>query len=119
MRLTDKVSKNYRAGEVLIHCTDEFANRMYQKLLDLEDIEEKYNIDIIKAVNLCEKSNEQGIIYYKEWGIIKSIKFINLDIEIMKHRLYGICINEKDMYLNLDLNRYGKTWALTEEELEK
>ena len=89
---------------------------IYCKLELLENIEEELGIDLIKAVELCKQVNSKKVIYIKdEWGIYP-IKFLDdLDIELFNHRLYK---NTRGMYLSLDLFNYGKTWALTKEELE-
>lgn len=113
MRLTDKVSKSYRAGEILIHCTDEFANRMYQKLLDLEDIEDELGIDLVTLF----KALKNGI-YAKEYTD-------NIDLyEVRGIEQNGLSIISK-ICSSADCDGiryfkdYGKTWALTKEELEK
>ena len=86
------------------------------KLGVLEDIEEELGIDLIKAVELCKQVNIKKVVYTKdEWGFYP-IKFIDeLDIELFSHRLYK---NARGICLSLDLYDYGKTWALTKEELE-
>lgn len=90
---------------------------IYCKLQYLEDIEEEIGIDLIKAVNLCKQVNKNKVVYTKEkWGI-DTIKLLDeLDIELFNHRLY---VNARGMYVSLDLYEYGKTWALTKEELEE
>ena len=86
------------------------------KLGRLEDIEEELGINLIKAVELCKQVNNKKVVYTKErWGI-DTIKIIDeLDIELFNHRLYK---NFGGVYVSLDLYDYGKTWALTKEELE-
>ena len=90
---------------------------IYCKLQDLEDIEEEIGIDLIKAVNLCKQVNKNKVVYIKEkWGI-DTIKLLDeLDIELFNHRLY---VNTRVMCVSLDLYNYGKTWALTKEELKE
>ena len=87
------------------------------KLGQLEDIEEELGIDLIKAVELCVQVNSKKVVYTKErWGI-DTIKILDeLDVELFSHRLYK---SARGMYVSLDLYEYGKTWALTKEELEK
>ena len=86
------------------------------KLGKLEDIEEELGIDLIKASELCKQVNSKKVVYTKErWGI-DTIKILDeLDIELFSHRLYK---NFGGVYVSLDLYEYGKTWALTKEELE-
>ena len=87
------------------------------KLGRLEDIEEELGINLIKAVELCKQVNNKKVVYTKErWGI-DTIKILDeLDVELFSHRLYK---SARGMYVSLDLYEYGKTWALTKEELEK
>ena len=89
---------------------------IYCKLELLEDIEEELGIDLIKAVELCKQVNSKKVVYIKKrWGI-DTIKILDdLDIELFNHRLYS---NSRGIYVSLDLFEYGKTWALTKEELE-
>lgn len=119
-RLTDKdcwkyedFVFNYRNRETMQRGTD-FA--MYVKLKSLEDIEEEYGIDLIKAVELCKQVNSRKVVYIREkWGI-DTLKILDeLDIELFSHRLYK---NARGMYVSLNLYDYGITWALTREELE-
>ena len=86
------------------------------KLGQLEDIEEELGVDLIQAIELCKQVNSKKVIYIKEnWGI-DTLKIIDeLDIELFSHRLYK---NAYGIYVSLDLYEYGKTWALTREELE-
>ena len=90
---------------------------IYCKLEQLEDIEEDIGLDLVKAVKLCKLVNRNKVVYTKEkWGI-DALKLLDeLDIELFNHRLYG---NERGIYVSLDLYNYGKTWALTKEELEQ
>ena len=92
------------------------CHELNKKLKILEDIEEELGIDLIKAVELCKQVNIKKVVYTKdEWGYYP-IKFIDeLDIELFSHILYK---NARGICLSLDLYDYGKTWALTKEELE-
>ena len=120
-RLTDKdcwkyedFVFNYRNRETMQSGTD-FA--MYVKLKSLEDLEEAIGIDLIKAVKLCKQVNRNKVVYIKKDGGIDTINLLDeLDIELFNHRLY---LNVRTMSISLDLYNYGKTWALTKEELEE
>ena len=120
-RLTDKdcwkyedFVFNYRNRETMQSGTD-FA--MYVKLKSLEDLEEEIGVDFIKAVKLCKQVNRNKVVYIKKDGSIDTINLLDeLDIELFKHRLY---LNARVMCVSLDLYNYGKTWALTKEELEE
>ena len=86
------------------------------KLGRLEDIEEELGIDLIKAVEICKQANIKKVGYIKdEWGIYPIKLLGDLDVELANHRLYR---NSRGIYVSLDLFDYGKTWALTKEELE-
>lgn len=86
------------------------------KLGELENIEEEYNIDILEAVNLCKKANKQKVVYVKEsWGIDTINLLDDLDVEIFNHRLYS---NARGVYISLDILEYNKTWALNKEDLK-
>ena len=119
-RLTNK--KCYRYEDFVFSLKNklitpnEIDNSIYKKLKILEDIEEELGINLIKAVELCKQVNNKKVVYTKErWGI-DTIKILDeLDIELFSHRLYK---SARGMYVSLDLYEYGKTWALTKEELK-
>ena len=119
-RLTDKECCRYEDFVFSLRnkliTPNEIDNSIYKKLKSLEDIEEELGIDLIKAVELCKQVNNKKVVYTKErWGI-DTIKIIDeLDVELFNHRLYK---SARGMYVSLDLYEYGKTWALTKEELE-
>lgn len=94
-----------------------YKGDIYKKLYELENIEEEFGIDIVKAVKLCKQVNSKKIVYTKQrWGI-EALKILDeLDVELFNHRLY---VSARGMYVSLDLHEYGKDWALTREELEK
>ena len=93
-----------------------YKGDIYKKLYELENIEEEFGIDIVKAVELCKQVNRKKVVYTKQrWGI-EALKILDdLDVELFNHRLY---VNARGMYVSLDLYEYGRDWALTEEELE-
>ena len=103
----------------------------YNKLADLEDIEEEFGVDFIFLNKICKN----GIYCYK-----RSIKDFNANGKRLGHIIripnYDIhiqffgCYRKKRMgvsitvcidyvYHSLSLNEYGKTWALTMEELKQ
>lgn len=95
---------------------DSNQEEAYKKLCKILDLERELGIDLIKAIELCKQVNSKKVVYTKEnWGI-DTLKIIDeLDIELFSHRLYK---NAYGIYISLDLYEYGKTWALTREELE-
>lgn len=125
MRITvsEKVfkEKNLEVGE--IYANKQYTKKMYKKLADLEDIEDELNIELsvlFKAIKngVWAKNMEQGIHF---------ISLIDWNCEVSKidgklKPLYSFNVwdgNEEDaddtIYFIKD---YGKTWALTKEELE-
>ena len=98
-----------------IKCKETIEKDLDQ-LEEYRKIEEELGIDLIKAVELCKQVNSKKVVYTKErWGI-DTIKILDeLDVELFSHRLYK---SARGMYVSLDLYEYGKTWALTKEELE-
>ena len=98
-----------------IKCKETIEKDLDQ-LEEYRRIEEELGIDLIKAVELCKRVNSKKVVYTKErWGV-DTIKILDeLDIELFSHRLYK---NVGGVYVSLDLYEYGKTWALTKEELE-
>ena len=99
-----------------IKCKETIEKDLDQ-LEEYRKIEEELEIDLIKAIELCKQVNSKKVIYIKdEWGTYPIKILDNLDIELFSHRLYK---NVGGVYVSLDLYEYGKTWALTKEELEK
>ena len=72
-------------------------------------IEQELGIDLLTK-NKIEKSH---VVYRKGFDSCE---------EIEKHNRLGVCLDKYDLSGNqifLPYNQYGKTWALTKEELEK
>lgn len=80
------------------------------KLYALEDIEEELGIDLITLF----KALKNGI-----YVVEKNDNFIVEDnIRSIEHWKDGWGITTNMEYLELSFTEYGKTWALTREELE-
>ena len=117
-RLTKKAQfvRDLITGKEIKYISNESDQMCVDKLGTLEDIEEELGIDLIKAAELCKQVNSKKVVYIKDEYGIYPIKILNnLDIELFNHRLYK---NSSGVYVSLDLFDYGKTWALTKEELE-
>jgi len=116
MRLTKKVSVGYNPAP------QKYGSRaIYNKLGQLEDIEDELGIDLITYLKVMM----DRVIYVKgkepEWGGVGTKK----DIE-----QYWVEYFSKDMlevkygkdsdshFIKNPLKTYGKTWALTKEELK-
>jgi len=82
----------------------------YNKLADLEDIEDELGIDLITLF----KALKQGHVFVlKNSEIVMSCDY-NLGLTGLTYDLF--C---KDINRWLLVKDYGKSWALTKEELEK
>ena len=118
-RLTKKAQfvRNLITGKEIKYISNESDQMCVDKLGTLEDIEEELGIDLIKSIELCKQANIKKVVYIKDEYGIYPIKFLDdLDVELANHRLYS---NSRGIYVSLDLFNYGKTWALTNEELLK
>lgn len=86
-----------------------------KKLSNLEDIEEEIGIDLktFKAIHHIHTP-----IYYKRHANRKTIS-CNFPRKVFSTRkgVWYLCVDTYDYYLRL--KNYGKTWALTKEELKK
>ena len=93
------------------------------KLGKLEDIEEELGIDVITLFKALKngfytKSNN-GIKFWKEddkhFVYVRDLKY---DIEICCEECENVIGAVPTMFLERSTKDYGKTWALTKEELE-
>lgn len=82
-----------------------------QKLGQLEDIEEEIGIDLITLFKLW--FGKVNTIYTKMYGELNNC----FEVDIYNHRIEFI-LDEIDTY-EVTFEDYGKTWALTREELEE
>ena len=100
-----------------IQTSTDIANmyHVYNKLSQLEDIEEELGVDLVKLLSSKE-------IYYKyKTGHISDCTLDSIDFNFRK-----ICYVHKIENHSFDgcsfteyFSDYGKTWAFTREELEK
>lgn len=110
-RITKRDDSGYRNGYVMFNVSDAYANRMYYKLRDLEDIEDELDIDLI----VIFKALKNGFYYKKESAIVHISK------DDLLLRSGAIHFAGKGLIfagLFLPFKDYGKTWALTEGELK-
>ena len=87
---------------------------IFNKLGKLEDIEEQLKIDLITLFKALKKGI--FVAYDSSFGMANKPK-----IKITKDTATGICYRNKKWYIQEDetlIKDYGKTWALTREELE-
>ena len=87
-------------------------NDCIQKLGQLEDIEDELGIDLITLFQALNNG-----IWIKKRGERKDILFFYEDVNLYKDYLYVCPIDIYDE--RVSIHQYGKTWALTKEELLK
>ncbi len=124
MRLTRKYKNSYNVDEyytngkissgiVYIDDNKNFTNACIDKLGQLEDIEDEIGIDLIVLV----KAVKNGIWYKNDFNEIcyceKPYLYFDQAPAICKFFLRVSGLFRDD----LTLKRYGRTWALTKEEL--
>ena len=108
-RLTQREGDSYTYSEYATSrdgsCCFGFArlkNEAIDKLGEHEDIEEEYGIEIITLSKLLK----QGFVYIRDGASIEKNQ--------------GFIIDNTGLWsqVKLDPKEYGKTWALTKEELQ-
>ena len=110
-RFTEKVYTNLPNKYIVLGDMDEFCQAL-NKFGQLEDIEEELGIDLITFFKAL-KNGCYGI----QNGKVYKMKIVRIDsdelnsIILFRNASYG-----GECYLIKD---YGKTWALTKEELKK
>lgn len=90
----------------------------YNKLADLEDLEEKLGVSIIKVFEALENG---AWVKSKEWGLCKWNMpniFNEYDGRNNPKSNPELQFLKSGKYKYFKLKDYGKTWALTREELE-
>ena len=122
-RLTQKILYDGKElyGSIGVPCDDlDYLKLIYDKLGQLEDIEEKIGIDLITLL----KAQMQDTIYYKGYQFDYKIKECTVIygswIYIKGKPVYVLYLNYMDWSCGIQVyaTDYGKTWALTKEELE-
>ena len=112
MRLTEKdgTYKEYIFEKDLhtVSGIKEWNNALTQKLGQLEDIEDELGIDLVTLF----KALTDGIWYKKEGHSLHTDLCLNVDKEWVIS-----CWLKKYECIYCRLKDYGKTWALTREEL--
>ena len=90
-------------------------NDLLNKLGQLEDIEEELGIDLITLFKVKQIYWRRKYINTGRYSDIEKSYRVYLDLQNRDIEVY----REYDEFgFNLDLKDYGKTWALTREELE-
>lgn len=119
MRLTEKDITYITSSANVIEIPDIVESRKYTgqaiiKLGQLEDIEEEFGIDLITLFKALKDGIwiKQTII---DKGEIKNLFFFYEDVNLYKDCLYACPVDIYDK--RVSVYHYGKTWALTREEL--
>lgn len=89
---------------------------IYCKLEQLENIEEELGIDLITLFKAQQIYWRIKYIDTGEYSEIKKSYRVHYDFTRKQFLVYG---EYDDFGFSLDLKDYGKTWALTREELEE
>ena len=103
------------------------ADKCYTKLGQLEDVEDELGIDLITLVKALKQETlfiktdfdiKETVKNGEGWGM-KHLSFEDEELVIFAQILYPNDITHKEWLipLRLKLCDYGKTWALTKEEL--
>ena len=102
-RLTDNEFHTKESKERACYIQEPRLQAIYEKLFELEDIEEELGIDLVTLF----KALEQNYVYVKT----------NVGIE--KNKGFNLCGLELWSQVKLNAKDYGKTWALTKKEKKK
>lgn len=109
MRLTDRVMSMSQLGKGF-YVPKENKDECYNKLGLLEDIEEELGVNLITLF----KANFEGVYLKEFYG-----KFpVMLRMGEISHTITLHTYTDEENII-LKVEDYGKTWALTKEELEK
>ena len=104
----NRLTKRYDDGSYEFNYLDP-ASYM-QKLSQLEDIEEELGIDLI-TLFIALKNGFYTTFYNKN-------KYDNSCYYDISLEFKCIYVNDYDAHFSLDFKDYGKTWALTKEEIK-
>ena len=110
-RMKEKISANPACEEMAYIETHERDELRYEKLGQLEDIEDELGIDLVVLFTALKKG-----VYIKKQSQTK-YPLAMLRIHYSNHTTkYFVFDNGREIAIKL--KDYGKTWALTREELE-
>ena len=90
-------------------------DKTYRKLGKLEDIEEELDIELTTLFELYNKMCEQKFVYVKIGNEIRCEYYDYYVIDFKNKKIIGMEYEPMSFFSFKD---YGKTWALTREELE-
>ena len=114
-RLTDNEFHTRENKEKASHILEPRLQQIYDKLFELEDIEEELGIDLITLF----KAIKNGIWYWTKNSNVNAPQPSGpwkLHCDFYDRKGF---VDEDDWYCEVfRFSEYGKTWALTKEELE-
>ena len=124
-RLTKEEVKEYAtsviASQIKSVCGKTLTKQIMTELLEYKCIEEELGIDLITLFKALKNGvyydvGSKTIEYYR----IDGSQYIDIDIQDQFLNLMYASPYEDSCHceMSLKLNAYGKTWALTKEELE-
>lgn len=122
-RLTQKILSDGKElyGSIGVPCDDlDYLKLIYDKLGQLEDIEEGIGVDLITLL----KALSQDTIYYKGYQVDYKIQECTVIycmwVYIKGKPVYALLLNNDNWPCGIHVyaTDYGKIWALTKEELE-
>ena len=114
-RLTEKAEIGYREKD-----NDYSIKISIQKLGKLEDLEQELGIPL----EVLFKALKEGIWFKNKNGKLRNVDKIHLNSLLFWMDKFAVdCLPEEEIeegfnYIQLHFKDYGKTWALTREELE-
>ena len=126
-RITKKEIESYNEFVISLgyeYCFGKVDDVMYRKLKSLEDIEEEFGMDLITLFDIYKQLNIKKEIWFKhENETDEDLRFINSRryngvYYLIDFKRKAFVETEYEPVHDFYFKDYGKTWALTREELE-
>ena len=93
------------------------STRCSDKLGKLEDIEDELGVNLILYLKMCVLGCK---IYVKYQGEVLEMKVVHKLVYDSEHKVFGFFAPPDGSFLpRFKMSEYGKTWALSKEELNK
>ena len=113
-RLTDNVYHTKENKERACYIQEPRLQAIYDKLFEIEDIEEELGVDLLTLLKALKDGvwvkYSPTIIEHKTW-------YVHLLDNCIGWKENSGSLYDNDRVENRPLKDYGKTWALTKEEL--
>ena len=112
MRLTEKREDGHY--DDLDECV---STRCSDKLGKLEDIEDELGVDLSVYLRVCALGRK---IYVKFQGEVLEMKVVHKLVYDSEHKVFGFFAPPDGGFIaRFPMSEYGKTWALSKDELNK